>query len=38
VYVNAKVLTVEPTPRMGWRRLKENGRGGESMNDMFDTL
>jgi hypothetical protein len=36
MYVNAKMIPVETTVGMG--RIKENGRRGKFMYDIFDTL
>jgi hypothetical protein len=40
MYVNAKMIPAETTPGMGsgGLGLKENGRGGEFMYDIFGTL
>jgi hypothetical protein len=40
MYVNAKMIPVETTPgiRVEGGGLRENGRGGEFMYDILDTL
>jgi hypothetical protein len=36
--VKAKMILVETTPGIGSRGTKENGRGDELMDDIFDKL
>jgi hypothetical protein len=38
MYVNAKMIPVEAISEIRGGRIKENGRGGEFMYDIFDTL
>jgi hypothetical protein len=38
MYVNGKIISAEIIPGMGRGRKKENGRGGEIKNDVFDML
>jgi hypothetical protein len=39
MYVNgAKMVSVEKIPGMGGREIKENGGGGESKYNIFDTF
>jgi hypothetical protein len=38
MYVNAKLLSVETSPRMGEGRIKDNTGGDKFKYDIFDTL
>jgi hypothetical protein len=38
MYVNAKMIPVETIPGSWGGKIKENDRGGEFKNDIFDTL
>jgi hypothetical protein len=38
MYVNAKMIPIKTTPGIRVGGIKENGRGGESMYDIFNIL
>jgi hypothetical protein len=38
MYINGKMRPTETIPRMGRRRINENGEGGEFKNDIVEIL